>query len=93
MQNLPPEQFLRRVFGSYLLPDVAKLLEQRADPNGAGACLYPLAMSLISGIELAGALRSGGRRYDRGKNKDYFAAYWARMYGDSRSAGDPLRWR
>lgn len=73
-------QFLKRTFADYLLPDVQSLLTVQADASNRGACLYPLAMTLASGTELAGALISSGR-YNHGDGKQYFQTYWMRLYG------------
>lgn len=70
---------LRALFDRYLLPDLRRLRPLRPDETGAGACLYPLALTLMAAIEFSGALLDDAA-YDIRKNQHYFTAYWQRMF-------------
>ena len=78
---------LRALLDRYLLPDLRRLRSLPPDETGAGACLYPLALTLMASIELSGALLDDAA-YDRGKNEHYFSAYWQRMFSGRNVARD-----
>ena len=68
---------LRALLDRYLLPDLRRLRSLPPDETGAGACLYPLALTLMAAIEFSGTLLDKAA-YNIKKNEHYFTIYWQR---------------
>lgn len=62
------DELLAKNVDGYLLGDIESLVRVEAQGKDAGACGYPLLMTVFGGIELLGALSSpnGVQRFGRG---------------------------
>jgi len=70
------ENFLSRFVDGYLLHDLENMASLQCLPGcDAGAAVYPLLMTTLSGIELLGGLISQNK-FDKYKNDEYFSNYW-----------------
>lgn len=78
-QNI--ENFLQRHVEGYLFKDMDNMEKIKlASGEWAGACGYPMVATVLSGIELLGALVSAAP-FNKRNGRTYFTDYWSSYLG------------
>jgi len=82
------QEFLDKHIDGYLLHDLERMCEVRVFDNGFGACGYPMLMSILSGIELIGALNwekaITPEMVQRGHSKKFFDNGWKMTFSNTK---------
>jgi hypothetical protein len=85
------DQYLEQFIEGYLLEDLHSMAPIRLTPGKRyGAVGYPMLMTVLSGIDVLGALTSRAT-FQKDNGADRFSEYWKQyVYADKPSALIPL---